>query len=70
MLKFEEYLADFNNTINLLDFGINLVVAAILTLALKWFYIKYGTFVGNRDIIMPFRNSKHSKYVTGLLMCY
>ena len=49
MLKFEEYLADFNNTVNLLDFGINLVVAAILALALKAFYIKYGTSVANRD---------------------
>ena len=48
MLKFEDYLADFTNTINMGDFLVNLLVAALLGLALKAFYIKFGTSVSNR----------------------
>lgn len=49
MLKFEEYLADFTNTINLLDFVINLIVASLLAMALKVFYTRYGTSIANRE---------------------
>ncbi len=49
MLKFEEYLSDFTNTINLLDFIINLIVASLLAMALKVFYTKYGTSIANRE---------------------
>ena len=49
MLKFEEYLADFTNTINVTDFIIGLLVAAILALVLKYFYIRFATSVSNRE---------------------
>ncbi len=49
MLKFEEYLADFTNTINLTDFIVNLIVASLLGLALKAYYIRFGTSISNRQ---------------------
>ncbi len=49
MLKFEEYLADFTNTVSITDFIINLIVAAILGLALKAYYIRFGTSISNRQ---------------------
>lgn len=49
MFKFEEYLSDFTNTVNILDFVINLIVASLLAMALKFFYIKFGTSVANRE---------------------
>ena len=49
MLKFEDYLGDFTNTVNILDFFINLLVAALLGLALKAFYIRFGSSVSNRQ---------------------
>ncbi|MBT8232580.1 MAG: DUF4956 domain-containing protein [Saprospiraceae bacterium] len=49
MLKFEEYLADFTNTVNILDFIINMVIATILSLIIKWFYIKFGKSFSNRE---------------------
>ena len=48
MLKFEEYLSDFNNTVNITDFVIGLVVAAILALILKYFYLHYASSISNR----------------------
>lgn len=48
MLKFDEYLADFNATVQLNDFLINLLVASLLALTLRWFYIRYGLSVSNR----------------------
>lgn len=49
MLKFEEYLADFTNTVNILDFIINMIVATLLSLLVKWFYIKYAKSFSNRE---------------------
>jgi len=49
MLKFEEYLADFTNTVNILDFIINMVVATLLSLMVKWFYINYAKSFSNRE---------------------
>lgn len=49
MLKFEEYLADFTNTVNILDFIINLIVATILGMLIKAFYIRYGKSFSNRE---------------------
>jgi len=49
MLKFEEYLADFTNTVNILDFILNLIIATLLSMLVKWFYIKYGKSFSNRE---------------------
>ncbi len=49
MLKFEEYLSDFSQTVNLVDFLINLLVATLLAFALRTFYTRYGTTVANRE---------------------
>ncbi len=49
MLKFEEYLSDFTNTVNVLDFIIGLLVAAVLSLVLKYFYIRYASSISNRE---------------------
>ncbi len=49
MLKFEEYLSDFTNTVDILDFIINLIVASLLAMALRFFYVRYGTSVANRE---------------------
>ncbi len=48
MLKFEEYLQEFNSTVNLAEFLINLATAALLALLLRWFYIKFGSSISNR----------------------
>ncbi|MCB0669178.1 MAG: DUF4956 domain-containing protein [Saprospiraceae bacterium] len=48
MLRFEEYLQEFNASVDLRDFLINLVVAAVLALLLRVFYVRYGTSVTNR----------------------
>jgi uncharacterized membrane protein YhiD involved in acid resistance len=57
MLRFEEYLSDFTNTVNLLDFIINLLVATLLSLLVRYFYIRYGKAFSNRerfsDIFVP-----------------
>ncbi len=48
MLRFEEYLQEFNATINLTEFLINLAIAAVLAILLRWFYIRFGTSISNR----------------------
>ncbi len=48
MLKFEEYLAQFTNTILLSEFLINILVAALLAVVVSWFYQRYGNAVSNR----------------------
>ncbi|MBK8502327.1 MAG: DUF4956 domain-containing protein [Saprospiraceae bacterium] len=48
MLRFEEYLQEFNASVSLSDFLINLMVAAILAFALRVFYVQFGTSVTNR----------------------
>ena len=49
MLKFEKYLADFGNTVNVLDFIINLIIATLLSLIIRYFFIKYGNSFSNRE---------------------
>lgn len=49
MLQFEEYLTDFTNTIDIVDFIINAVVAALLALGLKAFYVRFGLTIANRE---------------------
>lgn len=49
MLQFEEYLTDFTNSIDLVDFIINAIVAALLALALKGFYVRFGLTIANRE---------------------
>ncbi len=49
MLKFEEYLSDFTNSIDILDFIIGLLTAAILSTILKYFYIRFANSVSNRE---------------------
>lgn len=49
MLQFEEYLTDFTNSIDLVDFIINAIVAALLALALKAFYVRFGLTIANRE---------------------
>ena len=49
MLKFEEYLADFSNTVNIVDFITNLIIATVLSLVIKFFYIEFGRSFSNRE---------------------
>ncbi len=48
MLRFEEYLQEFSSTINLVEFMVNLLIAAILSFVLRWFYIRFGSSISNR----------------------
>ncbi len=49
MLNFEKYLSDFNTTIDITEFLLNLVITALLTYGLKVFYVKYGRAASNRN---------------------
>ncbi len=49
MGKFEQYLQDFTNTVNFQDFLVNLFVVAILATAIRFFYIRFGNSVSNRE---------------------
>jgi len=49
MDKFQVYLNDFTNTVNIWDFVINLLVAAILCIIIKVFYIRFATSFSNRE---------------------
>ncbi len=46
---FESYLEEFSQSISLIDFIINLIVAAILCLLLRLFYVRFGNAVSNRS---------------------
>lgn len=49
MGKFEQYLEQFSQSINLVDFLIGLAVATPLLLFLRLFYIRFGNAVSNRS---------------------
>jgi len=49
MGRFEDYLNDFTSTINILDFIINILVAALLAFIIKIFYVKFATTFSNRE---------------------
>ncbi|MFK7980355.1 MAG: DUF4956 domain-containing protein [Saprospiraceae bacterium] len=48
MLKFEQYLEQFTNTINLTDFFLGFLLTALLATLIRWFYINFGDAVSNR----------------------
>jgi len=48
-MNFEQYLNDFNSTINIQQFLLNVLVVTVLTYILKKFYIIYGRAVSNRE---------------------
>lgn len=48
MLKFEQYLEQFNNTINIYDFLVSILVTAVLATIIRWFYVRFGNAVSNR----------------------
>lgn len=48
MLDFEKYLSDFNSTINIWDFILNLLIVTIIAYMIKLFYIKYGRAISDR----------------------
>ncbi|MDH3648859.1 MAG: DUF4956 domain-containing protein [Saprospiraceae bacterium] len=49
MLRFEQYLQEFNATVNLQEFLINLMITAFLALVLRWFYTRFGSSISNRQ---------------------
>ena len=57
MLRFEEYLNQFTNTINIQDFAIALLTTALLAVVIRMYYIRYGEAVSNRrrfgNIFLP-----------------
>ena len=48
MLRFEEYLQEFNSSVNISEFLVNLLVATLLSLSLRLFYVRFGTSATNR----------------------
>jgi uncharacterized membrane protein YhiD involved in acid resistance len=48
MLRFEEYLQQFTNTINLFDFIIGLLITAIMATLIREYYIRFGDAISNR----------------------
>jgi len=48
MLDFEQYLNDFNSTINIPEFILNMVLVTFIAYLLKIFYIKYGRAISDR----------------------
>lgn len=45
---FKNQLADFNTSTDLIDFLINALVATLLSLAVKSFYVRFGNAISNR----------------------
>lgn len=45
---FEQYVNQFVNTVDLTSFVVNIVVAAILTIILQYYYVYFGVAVSNR----------------------
>lgn len=48
MLRFEQILEEFSNTVNFTDFVINLIVVSSLTFLVRWYYVRFGNSVTNR----------------------
>jgi len=48
MLEFEKYLNDFNSTINVYSFALNLAIVTIISILIKIYYIKYGRAISDR----------------------
>ena len=48
-MNIEQIIENFNNSINIYDFLLNLIVATILSLLLGQFYMRFGNAVANRQ---------------------
>ena len=48
MLHFEKYLSDFNSTINIWEFILNLIIVTVIAYTIKLFYIRYGRAISDR----------------------
>lgn len=48
MLDFEKYLNDFNSTINIPEFILNLILVTIIAYLIKLFYIRFGRAISDR----------------------
>lgn len=44
----EKYLQEFGNNIPLPEFLMNMFITALLSLVLRWFYVRYGSSISNR----------------------
>jgi len=44
----EKYIAEFSNNTPFWEYVINLLVTAILTAVLRWYYIRFGSAISNR----------------------
>ena len=49
MIKFEEYLQQFQSTISLYDFVVGLILTTILAILIRLFYIHFGDAISNRQ---------------------
>lgn len=48
MLEFEKYLNDFNSTINIWSFALNLLIVTVIAYIIKLFYIRFGRAISDR----------------------
>lgn len=48
MLRFEEYLEQFSNEINITDFLIGFIITALMAIAIREFYVRFGDAISNR----------------------
>lgn len=48
MNTFEQYLNDFNSTINIWEFLLNVAIVALIAYLIKMFYIHFGRAISNR----------------------
>jgi uncharacterized membrane protein YhiD involved in acid resistance len=44
----EKYIEDFTNNVPFDEFIINILITAMLAIALRWYYIRFGTSISNR----------------------
>lgn len=45
----EKYIEEFNNNISIEEFILNILVTALLVSLLRWYYVKYGNAISNRQ---------------------
>lgn len=48
MIKFEQYLEQFDNTVSAFDFVVALLLTALLAMMIRLYYIRFGDAVSNR----------------------
>ena len=49
MSSFEQFLSDSNSSISIIGYSINIVLAGIFSIFLKWIYTNYGNSLSNRE---------------------